>query len=243
METRTMTLEQIESYGKTLRLEERCEATAQKYVGAVTAFFGFLPEGKAVTRELALAWKAEISVKNAASTVNVMLSAVNRFFAFMSWEDIRMKRLKTQRLTFRDRDRELTKAEYLRLLNAAKAAGNLRLHYLMQTLGATGIRVSELRFVTVEALQNGSAIVDCKGKRRVILIPKNLRKKLMAYCKEANIASGSVFVTRNGKPLNRSNIWKELQRLCESARVDRRKVFPHNFRHLLPCRSTGWRRT
>ena len=102
----------------------------------------------------------------------------------------------------------------------------------MQTLGATGIRVSELRFVTVEALRNGNAVVDCKGKRRVVLIPKNLRKKLLAYCKEANIASGSVFVTRNGKPLNRSNIWKELQRLCESARVDRRKVFPHNFRHL-----------
>ena len=102
----------------------------------------------------------------------------------------------------------------------------------MQTLGATGIRVSELRFVTVEALRNGSAVVDCKGKRRVVLIPKNLRKKLLDYCKEANIASDPVFVTRNGKPLNRSNIWKELQRLCESARVDRRKVFPHNFRHL-----------
>ena len=232
METRTMTLEQIENYGKTLRLEERCGATAQKYIGAVTAFFGFLPEGKAVTRELALAWKAEISAKNAASTVNVMLSAVNRFFAFMSWDDIRMKRLKTQRRIFRDRDRELSKAEYLRLLDAARRRGNPRLYYLTQTLAATGIRVSELRFITVEALRNGSAVVDCKGKRRVILIPKNLRKKLMDYCKEANIVSDSVFVTRNGKPLNRSNIWKELQRLCEAARVDRRKVFPHNFRHL-----------
>ena len=120
METRAMTLEQIESYGKTLRLEERCEATVQKYVGAATAFFGFLPEGKRVTRELALAWKAEINAKNAASTVNVMLSAVNRFFAFMSWDDIRMKRLKTQRRIFRDRDRELSKAEYLRLLDAAR---------------------------------------------------------------------------------------------------------------------------
>ena len=232
METRTMTLEQIENYGKTLRLEERCGATAQKYIGAVTAFFGFLPEGKAVTRELALAWKAEISAKNAASTVNVMLSAVNRFFAFMSWDDIRMKRLKTQRRIFRDRDRELSKAEYLRLLDAARRRGNPRLYYLTQTLAATGIRVSELRFITVEALRNGSAVVDCKGKRRVILIPKNLRKKLMDYCKEANIVSDSVFVTRNGKPLNRSNIWKELQRLCEAARIDRRKVFPHNFRHL-----------
>ena len=232
METRTMTLEQIENYGKTLRLEERCGATAQKYVGAATAFFGFLPEGKAVTRELALAWKAEISAKNAASTVNVMLTAVNRFFAFMSWDDIRMKRLKTQRRIFRDRDRELSKAEYLRLLDAARRRGNPRLYYLTQTLAATGMRVSELRFVTVESLRNGNTVVDCKGKRREILIPKNLRVKLLAYCKDMGIASGSVFVTRSGKPLNRSNIWRELQGLCDDARVDRRKVFPHNFRHL-----------
>ena len=144
METRTMTLKQIESYGKTLRLEERYEATEQKYVGAVTAFFEFLPEGKTVSREAALAWKSEISGKFAGSTVNVMILAVNPFFAFMSWVDIRIKRFKIQRLIFHDRYRELTKAEYLRLLNAAKAVGNLRLHYLMQTLGATGIRVSEL---------------------------------------------------------------------------------------------------
>ena len=232
METRTMTLEQIASYEKTLRLEERCEATVQKYVGAATAFLDFLPEGKSVTRELALAWKAEISAKNAASTVNVMLSAVNRFFAFMSWDDIRMKRLKTQRRIFRDRDRELTKAEYLRLLDAARKRGNPRLYYLTQTLAATGMRVSELRFVTVESLRNGNTVVDCKGKRREILIPKNLRVKLLAYCKDMGIASGSVFVTRSGKPLNRSNIWRELQGLCDDARVDRRKVFPHNFRHL-----------
>ena len=232
METRTMTLKQIESYGKTLQLEERCEATVQKYVGAATAFFGFLPEGKRVTRELALAWKAEISAKNAASTVNVMLSAVNRFFAFMSWDDIRIKRIKTQHRIFRDRDRELSKAEYLRLLDAARRRGNPRLYYLTQTLAATGIRVSELRFVTVESLRSGATVVDCKGKRREILIPKNLRGKLLTYCKDMGIASGSVFVTRSGKPLNRSNIWRELQSLCDAAHVDRRKVFPHNFRHL-----------
>ena len=232
METRTMTLEQIESYGKALRLEERCEATAQKYIGAATALFDFLPEGKSVTRELVLAWKAEISAKNAASTANVMLSAVNRFFTFMSWDDIRMKRLKTQRRIFRDRDRELTKAEYLRLLDAARRRGNPRLYYLTQTLAATGVRVSELPFITVEALREGNAVVDCKGKRRVVLIPKNLRGKLLAYCKDTEIASGSVFVTRSGKPLNRSNIWRELQSLCDDACVDHKKVFPHNFRHL-----------
>ena len=108
----------------------------------------------------------------------------------------------------------------------------MRLYYLMQTLGGTGIRVSELPFITVEAVKNGKAVVDCKGKRREILIPKKLREKLLAYCAGANIASGYVFVTRNGKPLNRSNVWKELQRLCAAAGVDRRKVFPHNFRRL-----------
>ena len=229
METRTMSLEQIESYGKTLRLEERCEATTQKYVGAATAFFDFLPEEKAVTRELALAWKAEISAKNAASTVNVMLSAVNRFFAFMS-----MKRLKTQRRIFRDRDRELTKAEYLRLLDAARRRGNPRLYYLTQTLAATGIRVSELRFVTVESLRSGATVVDCKGKRREILIPKNLRGKLLTYCKDMGIASGSVFVTRSGKPLNRSNIWRELQRPCRPPQGLSPQFSPSVRRHVLP---------
>ena len=232
MEAYAMTLEQIESYGKTLRLAERCEATIQKYVGAATAFFDFLPEGKTVTKELALAWKAEISAKNAASTVNVMLSAVNRFFSFMSWDGLRIKRLKTQRRIYRDCDRELTKAEYARLLDAARQRGNPRLYYLTQTLAATGIRVSELRFVTVESLRSGATVVDCKGKRREILVPKNLRRKLLAYCEEAGITSGSVFVTRSGKPMNRSNIWRELQSLCDAAHVDRRKVFPHNFRHL-----------
>ena len=231
MNAYTMTNEQILFFGDALRLEERCEATVQKYVGAVTAFFAFLPEDKSVSGETAHAWKEEISGKFSVSTVNVMISAANRFFAFMSWE-IRIKQLKMQRRIFRDRDRELTKTEYMRLLNAAWKNDNLRLYYLMQTLGATGVRVSELRFITVEAVRAGKAVVDCKGKRREILIPKKLREKLLAYCKGANITSGPVFVTRTGKPLNRCNIWKELQRLCADAGVDRRKVFPHNFRHL-----------
>ena len=226
-----MTGEQIRFYVETLRIEERCEATIQKYLGAVTAFYDFLPEDKTVSAETALAWKADIGGKFSAGTVNVMLAAVNRFFACVSW-DIRVKQLKVQRRIFRDRERELTKTDYMRLLNEAWKQGNLRLYYLMQTLGGTGIRVSELPFVTVEAVKNGKAVVDCKGKRREILIPKKLREKLLAYCKDANITSGPVYVTRTGKPLNRSNVWKELQRLCAEAGVDRRKVFPHNFRRL-----------
>ena len=232
MNAYTMTNEQIAFYGKALRLEERCEATIQKYLGAVTALFDFLPDGKVVSQEAALAWKEEISGGFTAGTVNVMISAANRFFAFMKWNDVRLKQIKTQRRIFRDRDRELTKTEYMRLLNAAWKNDNLRLYYLMQTLGSTGVRVSELRFITVEAVHAGKAVVDCKGKRREVLISKKLRKRLLAYCEEAKITSGPVFVTKNGKPLNRSNIWKELQRLCDDASVDRRKVFPHNFRHL-----------
>ena len=231
MNAYTMTKEQILFFGDALRREERCEATVQKYVGAVTALFAFLPEGKSVSGEAARAWKEELSGKLSVSTVNVMISAANRFFAFMSW-DVRVRQLKMQRRIFRDRDRELTKTEYMCLLNAAWKNDNLRLYYLMQTLGATGVRVSELRFITVEAVHAGKAVVDCKGKRREILIPKKLREKLLAYCKKAHITSGPVFVTRTGKPLNRCNIWKELQRLCAAAGVERRKVFPHNFRHL-----------
>ena len=232
MKTYAMTREQIQAYAESLRMEERSESTVRKYASALTALYGRLPEDKSVTKERLLAWKAELSAKNAASTVNVMISAVNGFFAFLSWDALRVKQVKTQRRIYRDTDRELTKAEYMRLLNAARDKGNPRLYYLMQTLGSTGIRVSELRYVTVEALRTGSAVADCKGKRRVILIPKKLRKKLLAYCGERNIVSGPAFVTRNGKPLNRSNVWKELQRLCELAHVNRRKVFPHNFRHL-----------
>ena len=201
MNAYTMTNEQIIFYGESLRLEERCEATVQKYVGAVTALFDFLPDGKVVSQEAALAWKEEISGGFTAGTVNVMISAANRFFAFMKWNDVRLKQIKTQRRIFRDRDRELTKTEYMRLLNAAWKNDNLRLYYLMQTLGSTGVRVSELRFITVEAVHAGKAVVDCKGKRREVLIPKKLRKRLLAYCEEAKITSGPVFVTKNGKPL------------------------------------------
>ena len=232
MNAYAMTSEQIAAYGANLRLEERCEATVQKYVGAVMALFRFLPPEKTVTRELLLAWKAEISARFSASGANVMISAVNRFCAFMSWNGLRIKQIKVQRRIFRDLDRELTKAEYTRLLNAARAKGNPRLYWLMQTLASTGIRVSELRFVSVESLHSGRAVVDCKGKRRVVMIPQRLREKLLAYCAETGVKSGAVFVTKNGKPLNRSNIWRELQGLCAAAHVDARKVFPHNFRHL-----------
>ena len=146
MEAYEMTSEQMQSYAEHLRMEECSESTVRKYDNALTALYGWLPEDKSVTKERLLAWKAEISEKNAASTVNVMISAVNSFFAFMSWDNLRVKQVKTQRRIYRDKDRELTKEEYMRLLKAARSKGNLRLYYLMPTLGSTGIRISELSY-------------------------------------------------------------------------------------------------
>ena len=168
----------------------------------------------------------------AVNTINVMISAVNSFFNFLKWVDLRIKQLKMQRRIFRDKEQELTKEEDMRLLNAAKEAGNLRMYNLMQTLGSTGIRISELRFITVASLQEGSATVDCKGKQRTVLLPDQLRKSLRAYCEKKNITSGPIFVTKRGKPMDRSNIWKEMRKLYAAANVEASKVFPHNFRHL-----------
>ena len=147
METYEMTSEQMKSYAEHLRMEECSESTVRKYDNALALLYGQLPEDKSVTKERLLAWKAEISEKNAASTVNVMISAVNSFFAFMSWDNLRVKQVQTQRRIYRDKDRELTREEYMRLLNAARSKGNLRLYYLMQTLGSTGIRISEVIYI------------------------------------------------------------------------------------------------
>ena len=151
---------------------------------------------------------------------------------FMNWYDLRVKTLKIQRRIFADKEKELTKAEYERLLTAAKNKKNERLYYLMQTIGSTGVRISELKYVTCEAVNTGQAIINCKGKIRQVFLPKQLCKMLKSYIKQQHIKSGSVFITKNGKPLDRSTVWKMLKGLCESANVARSKVFPHNFRHL-----------
>ena len=227
-----MTEENIKAYAKNLRLEERSEATVIKYNLALKRLYDYLPEGKSVTKEILLAWKDYIQAGNAASTVNVMISAVNGFCQFLGWVGLRIKQVKTQRNVYRDPRRELTKQDYMCLLQAALASGNLRIFYLMQTLAASGIRISELPFITVEALKAGSATVNCKGKLRKVFIPKQLRKKLLEYCRDRNITSGSVFVAKSGNPMSRSNIWRDLRKLCKAAGVDPHKVFPHNFRHL-----------
>ena len=161
-----------------------------------------------------------------------MLSSINAFFIFMGWYDLKVKTLKIQRRIFADKSKELSKTEYERLLAAAKNKNNERLYYLMQTIASTGLRVSEIKYVTCEAVRQGQAVINCKGKIRQIFLPKKLCQMLKEYIKSRNIKSGAVFVSKNSRPLDRSNIWKMLKDLCKSAGVSKDKVFPHNFRHL-----------
>lgn len=228
---RKITNELIHSFKTYLIEEEKSENTIEKYIRDVTFFMIWLA-GREVTKILALDYKKELCEKYAPSSVNAAISSLNSFFAFIGWHDIRIKALKIQRQIFSNKDKELTKAEYERLLTAAKIKGNERLYLLMQTICSTGIRVSELRFVTCEAVKKGQAVISCKGKMRTIFLPKELCKMLKEYIKEQGIKEGSVFVSRNGKPLDRSYIWKMLKNLCEAAGVSKGKVFPHNFRHL-----------
>ncbi len=221
----------ITSFKNYLIEEEKSENTIEKYIRDITFFMTWLC-GREVTKILALEYKKELCEKYAPASVNAAISSLNSFFAYMEWHDIRIKALKIQRQIFSNKDKELTKAEYERLLTAAKNKNNERLYYLMQTIGSTGIRVSELRYITCEAVKSGQSVINCKGKLRKVFLPKELCRMLKDYIKRQNIKSGSVFITRTGKPLDRSAIWKMLKALCESANVSKDKVFPHNFRHL-----------
>ncbi len=222
----------IEKFHHHLILEERSEGTIRKYLRDLRTFRGVLPGDKSVSKETVISYKEALAKKYAVSTANAMLAAVNGLFAFLGWYDCRVKPFKQQRRVFRDKARELTKAEYLRLLDAARAKENRRLFYLMQTLCATGIRISELRFITVDAARTGRAEVTCKGKTRPVLLPKKLCKELLRFCRQCGITFGPIFITRTGQPVNRSNVWAEMKKLCAHAGVDAQKVFPHNFRHL-----------
>ena len=228
---RTVTKENIKKFEEYLYAEERSCNTIEKYIRDVRFFRGRLQGGN-VDKSALVKYKKELCERYAAKSVNSMLSSVNAFFVFMGWYDLKVKTLKIQRRIFSDKSKELSKAEYERLLAAAKNRKNKRLYYLMQTVASTGLRVSEIKYVTCEAVRQGQAVINCKGKIRQIFLPKKLCKMLLSYIKERNIKSGSVFVTKTGKPLDRSHIWKMLKSLCEAAGVSRDKVFPHNFRHL-----------
>lgn len=177
-------------------------------------------------------YKHTLCQRYAPRSVNSVISSLNAFFMFAEWYELKIKTLKIQKQIFADKKRELEKSEYEKLLTAAKDKKNERLYYLMQTIASTGLRVSEIRYVTVDAVENGEAVINCKGKIRQVFLPKKLCGMLKKYVRSQGITKGSVFVSKNGNPLNRCNIWKMLKDLCESANVDKSKVFPHNFRHL-----------
>ena len=208
------------------------DATREKYLRSILAFAAWLG-GAAVTKDAVTEWKAHLAGQHQApSTVNTALAALNGLLRFLGWEDCRAKFLKIQRRIFRAPERELTRAEYARLLAAAKNSGDARLALLMESICATGIRVSEVKFLTVEAAQCGRAEIALKGKIRTILLPAKLCRKLLKYAKKQKIARGEIFLTTGGKGMDRRQIWSAMKRLCRKAGVAPSKVFPHNLRHL-----------
>ena len=232
MEGRFITEERIIQFRQHLVSEEKSANTVGKYIRDMRAFVGFLA-GREVTKEIAVAYKQKLVEDGyAVKSVNSMLASINSLFAFLGWLDCKVKAIRLQRQIFCGEDKELTKAEYFRLLNVAKQQKNDRLNLILQTICGTGIRVSELEFITVEAAQAGQATVSCKGKTRTVFIVKELKKKLLRYAKEKRITTGPIFVTRTGKPISRTNIWREMKALCRDANVSPNKVFPHNLRHL-----------
>lgn len=228
---RQLKQEQLYKFKTHLQYEERSLATIEKYLHDVQVFYNYVGENTFAKSEV-LKYKAHLLTKYTATSANSMLAAINVFFRFCGWYDLCVKQYKIQKSAFCPEEKELTKAEYMRLVHAAKRNSNERLNLIIQTICGTGIRVSELQYITVEAVLKSEAFVNCKGKNRRIFIVAELRKKLLQYIKRQNIKSGAVFVTKNGKPVSRHNIWRDMKALCKDAGVSPSKVFPHNLRHL-----------
>ncbi len=232
MKTKMFTDGVLIDFKKRLLREEKSDATIEKYMRDATAFFVFCGE-KEVTKEVVIAYKKKLLDENyAIRSVNSMLASLNSLFSFLGWYDCKVKSIKMQRQLYCPEERELTKAEYMRLVNAAKKKHNERLCLILQTICGTGIRVSELQCITAEAVRCGEAAVRCKGKMRTVFIPVALQKKLKQYAKEMGIVSVTIFVTIKMRPINRCSVWREMKALCKSAGVSPTKVFPHNLRHL-----------
>ena len=226
-----LTSKEIERFRNYLREEEKSENTLEKYIRDVTAFSAFC-DGT-ITKDSVIVYKQNLIDNGyAVRSINSMLASLNSLFSFLGWYELQVKSLKVQRQVFCPEEKELTKTEYERLCRAAQSKHNERLNLILQTICGTGIRVSELPFITVEAVKNGEAVVSLKGKTRTVFLVKPLQKKLLRYIAEQNITSGAVFVTRTGKPMSRTNIWREMKSLSAEAGVNPQKVFPHNLRHL-----------
>lgn len=230
MEEKRLTVQTIQMFERYLIEDEKSDLTREKYLRDVRAFLGFAGE-RAVTKELTVAYKEQlIQTGYAPGSINSMLASINSLFRFLGWENCRTKNIRVQKKVYCSEDEELTKEEYIRL---AKASGqDTRLRLILEAICGTGIRVSELSYFTVEAVREGEISVACKNKIRTIIIPGKLRKKLLRYARKKGIAAGIIFRTRNGNPVNRSNIWAGMKRLCEKAKVAASKVYPHSLRKL-----------
>ena len=232
MQVRRIGSEQLQIFRAELRQEGRSPGTVEKYLRDVCAFSAWL-KGREAGRETAVLWKEALLERGLApATINSMLAALNKFFAVFGWIECRVKPLRIQRRMFRDASRELTRQEYIRLLDTARTLGRERLELLLETICATGIRVSEVRYITVEAACRGRTEISLKGKIRMILLPSKLCRKLLKYAKKKRIASGEIFLTRGGRSLSRKQVWTEMEAICGRAGVAAKKVFPHNLRHL-----------
>ena len=222
----------VAEFSAHLKNEEKSKNTTEKYLRDVRMFAAHF-RGTEITKEMVIAYKSKLLAEHyAVRSVNSILASLNSLFTFLGWSDCKVKSMKLQRQIYCPEEKELTKAEYLRLVNTAKRKGKERLNLILQTICGTGIRVSELEYITVEAAKSGKAVVALKGKTRSVFLVKELQKKLLRYATEQNISSGTIFITRNGKPLSRTNIWREMKGLCQEAGVHPQKVFPHNLRHL-----------
>ena len=231
MKGRLLTAAEIAEFKNHLTLEERSAATIEKYIRDVITFAAYAQEA-AITKETVIDYKKYLQERYAVRSINSMLASLNSFFAFLGWHDLKVKTLKVQQQVYCSEGKELTRQEYTRLCRTAERRHNQRLCLILQTICGTGIRVSELRYITVEAAKHGEAVVNCKAKTRTVFLVKALRQKLLRYATEQGIKSGMIFVTRTGKPVNRTNIWREMKSLCQEAGVNSEKVFPHNLRHL-----------
>ena len=232
MNFHTLTAKQVAAYTEFLRAEERTAATVEKYSRDIRAFAEWL-EKRPVTKETVARWKEQLMQDSfSPSTVNAKLSAVNGLLRFLGWNECRVKFVKVQKRIFRDASRDLNRDEYQRLLSTARMLGRERLELLLETICATGIRVSEVKYITVEAAKNGRTDVSLKGKVRTILLPAKLCRKLLKYAKKQNAVSGEIFLSGNGTGLSRVQIWRGMKQICKAAGVEPSKVFPHNLRHL-----------
>lgn len=220
----------IEEYRKYLQEEEKSQSTIDKYIHDIYHFFDFVGINQKMSKEVVVQYKQSLGEEYKAVSINSMLVAVNGFLEFIGMDDCKVKLHKIQKKIFIDDHKKLTQEEYKRLLKASSQ--NEKLNMLLQTICATGIRVSEHKYITVEAVKKGNATIINKGKVREILIPRILRQLLLRYCQKSQISAGPIFITRNKKPINRSNIWAMMKKLCNDANVDPAKVYPHNLRHL-----------